>query len=484
MTNADASRPICSLRVRMFHRAIQTTLVLLVFTTVLAASHSHIAEAAEHPNIVFIMADDLGYGDLGCYGQQLIATPQIDGLAAEGMRFTQAYAGGPVCTSSRSVLMTGMHTGHTPARDNIPHYDSYLDEDDVTVAEILNDAGYQCGGVGKWSLGDAGTVGRATNQGFHNWFGYLNQDHAHYYFTEYLDDGDGRFELPGNTTSRKHYSHDLLTERALKFIRAHQDAPFFFYAAFALPHFSSKEEDPHGLAVPSTQPYSDRDWDQKSKKYAAMVHMLDRDVGRIVDLIDELGLAENTLVIFTSDNGGHATAPARFRTSGPLRGFKRSLTEGGIRVPFIARWPGTIPAGRTSNDVIAFQDMLPTFAELADVPLSKELQIDGISVATVLKGDQLSAARSHLYWDYGHCRGKQYVQAVRLGDWKGIRSAKTGRIELYDLSRDIGEANDITLTHPRTVENIRIIMDQAVTPDPRYRIGSVYRGSPIWTKRQ
>ncbi|MCP4173768.1 MAG: arylsulfatase [Fuerstiella sp.] len=441
-------------------------------------------ESTVRPNIVFIMADDLGYGDVGCYDQQLITTPRIDRLASEGIRFTQAYAGGPVCTSSRSVLMTGMHTGHTPARDNVPHYHSYLDEADVTVAEILSDAGYQCGGVGKWSLGDAGTVGRATNQGFHNWFGYLNQDHAHYYFTEYLDTDEGRLELPGNTISREHYSHDLLTERALTFIRDQKDSPFFFYAAFALPHFSSKDEDPHGLAVPSTQPYSDRNWDEKSKKYAAMVHMLDRDVGRIVDLIDDLGLAEDTLVIFTSDNGGHATVPERFKTSGPLRGFKRSLTEGGIRVPFIARWPRTISADTTSDDVIAFQDMLPTFAELAGASVPADLQIDGISVVGPLKGEKLNPSRNHLYWDYGHCRGKHYAQAVRLGDWKGIRSAKAGRIELYDLSQDAGEINDIAAAHPEIVKRIRIIMEEAVTPSARYRIGTVYRGSPIWTTAQ
>ncbi|MDG1893441.1 MAG: arylsulfatase [Fuerstiella sp.] len=464
----------------MLAATMQKTFSLAVLTVTFIAVHGSLGFAAEQPNIVCIMADDLGYGDLGCYGQKLIATPQIDRLASEGMRFTQAYAGGPVCTSSRSVLMTGLHTGHTPARDNVPHYDSYLAEDDVTVAEILSDAGYRCGGVGKWSLGDAGTVGRATNQGFHNWFGYLNQDHAHYYFPEYLDDDDGRLELPGNTTSRTHYSHDLLTERALKFIRESRDAPFFFYAAFALPHFSAREEDSDGLAVPSTQPYSDRDWDEKSKKYAAMVHMLDRDVGRIIDLIEELELTENTLVIFTSDNGGHATVSARFQTSGPLRGFKRALTEGGIRVPFIARWPGIVPTGTSSPDVIAFQDMLPTFAELAGADIPNNLKIDGISVAATLKGEQLNATRNHLYWDYGHCRGKQYIQAVRVGDWKGIRSAKTGRIQLYDLSRDTAEANDVALTRPRIVDQIRKIMDDAVKSNPRYKIGTVYRGGPIW----
>ncbi|MCG6158123.1 arylsulfatase [Rubinisphaera margarita] len=429
------------------------------------------------PNIVFIMADDLGYGDLGCYGQKLIQTPHIDRLATEGIRFTQAYAGGPVCAASRAVLMTGLHNGHAPARDNVPHYSSYLQDEDVTIAEVLKQAGYRCGGVGKWSLGDAGTVGRATNQGFDTWFGYLNQDHAHYYFTDYLDDDEGRLELPDNHKSRSSYSHDLLTERALKFIReAKQDTPFFLYAAYTLPHFSSKDEDEHGLAVPSTEPYSNRDWDERSKKYAAMVHMLDRDVGRIVDLIDKRGLRENTLVIVTSDNGGHATVWKDFNTSGPLRGYKRDLTEGGIRVPFIARWPETIPANETSNAVIAFQDMLPTFAELAGVEAPDE--IDGQSIVEALTGEPMQRA-GYLYWDYGHCRPR-YDQAVRWKNWKGIRLGRSSDIQLYDLNEDIGEEHDVATSHPDIVERISEIMASAPRPSEQYPIGTIYRGKPIW----
>ncbi len=350
----------------------------------------------------------------------------------------------------------------------------------MTVAEVLKGAGYRCGGIGKWSLGDAGTVGRATNQGFDSWFGYLNQDHAHYYFTEYLDDDEGRLELKGNSASRKNYSHDLLTERALKFIRESKGTPFFFYGAYALPHFSSKEEDKHGLAVPTTEPYTDRDWDEKSKKYAAMIHMIDRDLGRIVDLIDELGLKKNTLIIFTSDNGGHPTIPAMLNTSGPLRGFKRNLTEGGIRVPFIACWPGVVPMGRTSDEIIAFQDMMPTFAELAGTAAPKN--VDGISVVDALKGKKLSQPHKSLYWDYGHCRGKAYSQAVRMGDWKGIRPSRTGVMELYNLSIDIGERNNLAFSHPELVQQLGDIMDKAVIPHLRYEIGTVYKGKPIWTK--
>ncbi|TWU62547.1 Arylsulfatase [Crateriforma conspicua] len=456
---------------------------LNVFVYVIASTFwfasSAIAEDAARPNIIFIMADDLGYGDLGCYGQQLISTPHIDQLAAEGIRFTQAYAGGSVCTASRSVLMTGLHNGHTPARDNVPHYRTYLQESDITIAEVLKQAGYHCGGVGKWSLGDAGTVGRATNQGFDTWLGYLNQDHAHYYFTEYLDDDDGRLELIGNSVARQHYSHNLLTERALDFIRESKTAPFFLYVAWTLPHFSAKDEDPDGLTVPSTAPYSDRSWDERSKKYAAMVDMLDVDVGRIVNLVDELGLDENTLIIFTSDNGGHSSVWKDLNTNGPLRGYKRSLNEGGIRVPFVARWPGTIPAGQTSDEVIAFQDMLPTFAELAGAETPP--RIDGVSVVTALRGGAMDQTREFLYWDYGHCR-RRYDQAVRWNDWKGIRLGTEGRIQLYDLATDVSESHDVAVKHPEVVRRITRMMNSAASPSERYPIGRLYKGGPLWSR--
>lgn len=458
---------------------IRFFLTPLLLVGIFAPQHEAISQTK--PNIIFLMADDLGYGDPGCYDGTTIATPNIDRLGKEGIRFTQAYSGGPVCTSARCVLMTGMHNGHTAARDNVPHYHTYLHDEDITVAEVLKSAGYRCGGIGKWSLGDAGTEGRATNQGFDTWFGYLNQDHAHYYYPEYLDYNEGRLELTGNTESREHYTHDLLTERALRFIRESREEPFFLYGAYALPHFAAKDEDPDGFTVPTTDPYTEHPWDEKSKKYAAMVHMLDRDVGKIIDLIDELGLREQTLIIFTSDNGGHKTIHERFDTNGPLRGYKRDLTEGGIRVPFLARWPGTIPAGQTSHEVIAFQDMLPTFAQLAGAKPPNNL--DGIPVLTAFQGNSLPENRPPLYWDYGHCRGKQYAQAARLGKWKGIRSVRTGNVmELYDLETDPAETTNLATTHPEIVKRIATFMEQAVTPNPRYEVGTIYRGSQIWKK--
>lgn len=437
------------------------------------------SEVKRKPNIIFIMADDLGYGDLGCYGQKNIQTPNIDDLAKTGLRFTQAYAGAPVCTPSRCSLMTGLHNGHTAARDNIPHYHTYLQNHDVTIAEALKKAGYRCGGIGKWSLGDAGTVGRATNQGFDMWFGYLNQDHAHYYYTEYLDDNETRLELTGNTQSHEHYSHDLMTERALDFIQQNKDDPFFLYAAYTLPHFSSTDEDSDGLTIPSTEPYTNKDWDEKSKKFAAMVHRLDRDVGRIRKKVAELGLENNTLIIFTSDNGGHGNIHERFHSNGPLNGAKRDLTEGGIRVPFIAHCPGMVPAGTTNDDIIAFWDMMPTFAELAGV--EPPSAIDGISIVNALKGKKQEETHEYLYWDYGHCRDR-YDQAVRMGKWKGIRRGLDSPLELYDLEQDIGEQHNVAVNHPNVVKKIESIMKKAYVPNDNYPIGKKYKGEPIWKK--
>ena len=436
------------------------------------------------PNVVFILADDLGYGDLGCYGQTDIRTPNIDTLADRGMRFTQAYAGAPVCTASRAVLMTGRHNGHSPARDNIPHYPTYLDDGDVTIAEVLRDAGYRTGGFGKWSLGDPGSVGRATAQGFDTWFGYLNQDHAHHYWPEYLDDDEGRYELDGNTRSRDRYSHDLIAARALGFIdaAAKDGRPFFLYAAFALPHYASTDESSDGLSVPDVRPYEDRDWSTRARKYAAMVTRLDDTVGQIVDAVERLNDERPTLIVFTSDNGGHTDVDPRFDTGGPLRGFKRDLYEGGIRVPMIAACAGMIPASTVSDDVVAFHDVLPTLAALADVTPPDD--VDGRSMVSILRGEADpadAAARDGrtLYWDYGHCRDR-YDRAVRWGDWKAIRRGVDGDIELYDLSRDLDESDDLAAEHPDLVAEADRRMEAAFVPHPRYPIGQRYRGSPIW----
>ncbi|GAA5219953.1 arylsulfatase [Membranihabitans marinus] len=425
------------------------------------------------------MADDLGYGDLGCYGQKLLKTPNIDQLAEEGIRFLQAYAGGPVCTPSRSVLMTGLHNGHTPARDNVPHYNTYLEEEDVTIAEVLKTAGYKTGGIGKWSLGDAGTVGSATNQGFDFYLGYLNQDHAHFYYPEYLDFNEKKMWLKDNTIIRDRYSHDILTNGALQFIRESKREPFFLYAAYTLPHYSSSREDEDGLTVPNVNNFYNQNWPIDAKKYATMIEMLDRDVGRIVDLVKSLGLEENTIIVFTSDNGGHSSVWKEFNTSGPLSGYKRDLNEGGIRVPFIVKWKGHIPENKESSEIIAFQDMLPTFAALANVKTTKPL--DGVNIVDALMGEKIEKPHKYLYWDYGHNR-LRYDQAVRFGNWKGIKMGREGEIMLYNLEKDIGEFYDVASDHPKIVEQISDIMKTSVISSEKYPIGETYQGSSIWKK--
>ena len=455
---------------------------LLVFLSALLFSlQSSAFGLSSKPNIIFIMADDLGYGDLGCYGQKKILTPNIDALAGDGVRFAQAYAGAPVCTSSRSVLMTGLHNGHTPARDNVPHYDNYLESADITIAEVLQDAGYRTGGVGKWSLGDPGTVGDATQQGFDMWFGYQNQDHAHYYFPEYLDDSDapsGRVYYPGNSRTKRIYSHDVMADRAIQFITESAGQPFFLYAAFTVPHFSHSSEDEDRLPVPSLSIYAEKPWSLAAKKYAAMVSRMDYDVGRIVQLIDSVGLAENTLIIFTSDQGPLGSGPyEELNSNGSLRGAKRSLYEGGLRVPFIARWKDKIPAGVISDQVITFWDMLPTLAEIAGYPVYSG--VDGMSVLDPFMGNSPAISHDYLYWDYGHTRNR-YDQAVRLGDWKGIRLGGESAIQLFNLKNDLSESTDVASGHPDVVEQMNSIMSSAAVPDGRYKVGTLYEGKPIW----
>ncbi len=327
------------------------------------------ADAAPRPNIVFILADDLGYGDLACYGQRQIKTPAIDCLASQGMRFTACYAGSTVCAPSRCALMTGLHTGHARIRgnDRVP-----LEPDDVTVAKILKGAGYSTGIIGKWGLGEAETTGIPTRQGFDEWFGYLNQHHAHNYYPDYLWKNEWKVELPNVVkdnvaTTREVYSGDLFTREALDFLDRHQRERFFLYLPFTLPH-ANNEAGKQGMEVPSDSPYSAEAWPQPQKNHAAMITYLDTQVGHILAKLKELDLEKNTIVFFTSDNGPHREGgadPEFFASAGPLRGFKRSLHDGGIRVPMIVRYPGHIAPDTVSSQVWAFWDVLPTLAELA-----------------------------------------------------------------------------------------------------------------------
>ncbi len=428
--------------------------------------------ASQKPNIIFIMADDLGYADLGCYGQKQILTPNIDQLAKEGTRYTQVYAGATVCAPSRSCLMTGTHSGHTRVRDNIPH-GVFLQPDDVTVAEVLKKVGYKTGGIGKWSLGNPGSWGIPIYQGFDEYFGQLNQDQAHFYYPDYLWDNEKVMLLFGNRGGeRVEYTHDLFTERSLDFINRNKQTHFFLYLAYTIPHFSDyDQQSPLSQVVPNDEPYTDKDWPQVEKNYAAMVTRMDTDVGRIMKLLRDLGIDSNTIVFFTSDNGPCACCAHQvefFDSNGPLRGVKREMYEGGIRVPMIVRWPGKVPVGRVSDTIWAFWDFLPTVEELAGLPPSKN--IDGISFLNELMGKTQTKQHDYLYWDYGHVRDT-YMQAVRLGKWKGIKQGVNAPVELYDLSADIGESNDVAAANPAIVAQIKAKMKEAYVASEDYPIG-------------
>ncbi len=438
------------------------------------------------PNIVFILADDLGYGDLGCYGQQRIRTPHLDQMAAEGMRFTQAYAGSTVCAPSRCCLMTGLHTGHARVRGNarVP-----LLPDDVTIAELLEDAGYATGIIGKWGLGEPETTGIPNRQGFDEWFGYLNQRNAHNYYPPFLwrnekkvllegnlGPGEDAYELysrdaakrqSGPDGSRKAYSHDLFAEDALEFVRRHHRKPFFLYLAYTIPHANNElggvKRD--GMEVPDYGPYADESWPAPQKGHAAMITRMDRDVGKLMGVLKDLGIDRDTVVFFSSDNGPHREGGAKpdfFGSSGLLRGIKRDLYEGGIRVPTLARWPGKIKPGSVSDQVWAFWDFLPTAAELAGA--KPPSNIDGISIRPALLGKP-QRQHEYLYWEFHEGPSKQ---AVRMGDWKAVRLAPSRPIELYDLRTDIGEKHNVAKQHPDVVAKVEAILQSARTPSKHW----------------
>ncbi len=446
------------------------------------------------PNIVYIMADDLGLRHLGCYGGTRIDTPNIDRLAAEGMRFTETYAGCTVCGPSRSVLMTGLHNGHAPVRANsggIP-----LRDEDVTVAEVLKEAGYATGGFGKWGQGEVGTSGVPEKQGFDTFAGYYHQIHAHFYYPEYLWMNSNKWDLPGNQVNdrypgdgmgqRNQYAPDELLKLAENFIRANADRPFFCYLPTIIPHVE--------LAVPDQdliekyrarfgeeEPYYDprpgyMGSPHPMASYAAMVEHMDNNVGKVMDLIKELDIDDDTIVIFTSDNGAQGSygrGKSRFFESfepmKPYRASKGSMYEGGIRVPMVARWPGRIEAGAV-NDSLAwyFADILPTFAELAGV--KPPAGLDGMSVVPSLIGERAAGhqQRQHdyLYWEMPSQRGLR--QALRMGNWKVVRETGGGALELFDLSSDPGEDNNVASSNPEIMQKMeRTLAGCRVEPRPQ-----------------
>ena len=446
---------------------------LPILVVIALAIFSVAGEGQTRPNIIFIQADDLGYGDLSCYGQRNFKTPNIDRLAAEGIRFTQYYAGSTVCAPSRSALMTGRHTGHTRIRGNARHP---LLPEDVTVAEVLKAAKYKTALIGKWGLGEAGTTGVPNRKGFDYFFGYLNQRHAHNYYPTFLWRNEEQVKLrnivpdedaegSGNSTNRVDYSHDLMAEEALNFIERNSGGPFFLYLAFTIPHANNEARN-KGMEVPDQGEFASRDWPEQERAKAAMITRMDRDVGRLMALLKKLGVDNNTVVFFTSDNGPHREGgadPDFFDSNGPLRGIKRDMYEGGIRVPMIARWPRHIKSrrdGAKSDQVWSHWDFLPTAAEIAGVkPAAIPADIDGISMMNALLGRK---QRSHefLYWEF-HERG--FSQAVRMGDWKAVRNGLDSPLELFDLKNDLGEQNNVALKHPEIVKKIEDYLKTART---------------------
>jgi uncharacterized sulfatase len=440
-----------------------------------SATAAEAAGDARRPNIVFILADDLGYGDLGCYGQKRLKTPHLDRLAAEGVRFTQHYAGSTVCAPSRFTLMTGLHIGHATTAGQ----GQCLEPERVTVAECLKAAGYATACIGKWGLGEEGTTGVPLKQGFDRFFGYLNQVHAHNYYPAWIwRDGEKvplRNEVVtatkgyakgrgGASTKRVDYSHDMMTAEALDFVDRHRGGPFFLYLPYTIPHANNEHHvvGRHGMEVPDYGPFAGEDWPEVEKGFAAMIWRMDRDIGRLIERLKAHGIAQNTLVLFSSDNGPHKEGghdPEFFGSSGPLRGTKRDLYEGGIRVPTIAWWPGRIAPGRTSDHVAAFYDFLPTACEAAGVPAPAG--IDGLSYLPELLGrDQ--PAHEYLYWDFLEQGGKR---AVRAGRWKAVwlntKKQPDAPPELYDLDADIGETKNVAAAHPDVVGRLTAFAKEA-----------------------
>ncbi len=436
------------------------------------------------PNIIYILADDLGYADPSCYGQKNFSTPNIDRLAAQGMKFTQHYSGSTVCAPSRSALMTGLHTGHTPIRGNKevrPEGQHPLPASSVTIAEILKENGYVTGAFGKWGLGFPGSEGDPTKQGFDRFYGYNCQRIAHHYYPYHLWDNEEKVILKENEGQQKGiYGPNLIHEKALEFLDENKNNKFFLFYPSLIPHaelFAPEAymEKFRGKFTPE-KAYEGVDDGEKFRNgpygsqqeshaaFAAMINLLDQQVGEIIDKVKELGLEENTIILFTSDNGPHLEGgadPDYFDSNGPLQGYKRDLYEGGIRVPMIASWPGTIEAGTTTKHISAFWDFFPTACDLAGIAVPNGL--DGISYLPALKGEA-QPQHDYLYWEF-HEKGGRV--AIRKGDWKAVRynvyKEPNSPIELYDLSKDVGEAENVAEANPEVATELSNLLEQART---------------------
>jgi arylsulfatase A-like enzyme len=414
------------------------------------------------PNILYIMLDELGYFELSCMGNKYLKTPNIDRMATEGMRFTQALAGGPVCAPTRCTLMTGQHTGHATVRRNSQVWP--MRAEDITIAEVLKQAGYATGGFGKWGCGDRGTTGAPERHGFDLFYGYYNQTHAHSYFPNYLVRNGEKVPLEGNTGDfykGKQFSHHLIFNESVKFIRENKDGPFFCYCAWTPPHgrWGIPEDEP------AWQEFKDKSWNvgqkqsRDAKVYAAMVKMVDRQIGEILALLKELEIDDDTIVFVCGDNGGRRYFDNFFEPNRDFRGEKGDLYEGALRIPMIVRWPGRIKPGVVSDHLWYFPDVMPTLAELAGVKPPEN--IDGISIVPTLLGEDVAGRKQQehkfLYWEH-----REQI-AVRMGNYKAVRPGKNKQFELYDLSRDIGEQNNIAGEHPNILAKMKSYAEQSRT---------------------
>ncbi len=454
-------------------------------------------ESVSKPNIIYILADDLGYNELGCYGQEWIKTPNIDRIANEGMKFTQHYCGQAVCAPSRCVLMTGKHTGHSYVRNNgdpknLQHLkekfgwefpgQNPIPDSEVTIAELLKEQGYATGAMGKWGLGHFGTTGDPNKQGFDLFYGFNCQRHAHNHYPKFLWRNDKKEILPGNdrTLEGKTFSQDKFTEVALEFIDQNKSKPFFLYLPFAIPHLSIQVTDESLNEYKGKIPEADYVHKGYLKHpfpragYAAMITHMDRDIGKIMARVKELGLDDNTMIVFASDNGptydrlGGSDSDF-FKSAGKMKGLKGSLYEGGIRVPMVARWPGKIKAGTSTDHISAFWDIMPTICDIVGIEPPKD--IDGISLAPTLLGKKEQQKRhQYLYWEFAAYGGQQ---AVRMDHWKGIRQNLNGKepklaIQLYDLQTDPNETTDVSARHPDVVTKIEQLMREQHSPSTTF----------------
>jgi len=429
------------------------------------------------PNIIMIVADDLGYGDLGSYGQKLIKTPNLDRLAAEGLRFTDAYAGSPIGCASRAALMTGYHTGHSYIRGN---KDISLRAKDITLPMMLRKSGYKTLAIGKWGLGYENTAGEPYRKGFEHWVGFLDQVHADNYFPQFLwrfepgikgvNAWNGPVKIHRNRDGRRlEYSQDLFTRATINAIRIHRPAfdnkyrPFFIYLSYTTPHANADlyRKTGNGMEIPDNRPYDRFRWPMPEKNKAAMISKLDTDVGKIMAKLHEFKMENDTILIFTSDNGPHAEGgndPAFFRSSGPFRGIKRSMYEGGLRVPLIVRWTGKTKPGTSSDLQVAHWDFMPTLCQVARAAPPRDG--DGVSFLPTLQGLPQAQKHEFLYWEF-HENGSK--QAARMGKWKAMRPAPGKALELYDLSKDVGEQKNVAAANPTVIIKLENLLRTART---------------------